>query len=82
MCTPEKKRECDRNSGGHHEVMCPQCEMRPGEYEPSAWFQHIWFLYALQEGGYPFEKDDLTLPEWMDLGVLRCAVKEQRVALK
>jgi len=27
-------------------------------------------LSALQKGGYPFSADDLTLEEWVDLGVL------------
>ena len=49
--------------------MCAQCEYR--EYEPSMWFSHIWNLYRLQRGGFPFEKNDLTLQEWVDLGVIR-----------
>lgn len=54
-------------------MLCDRCECRPGEYEPGIWFLHIWFLYSLQQGGYPFEKDDLTIEEWIDLGVLKQA---------
>jgi hypothetical protein len=28
-------------------------------------------LYALQRGGYPFGKNDLTPDEWIDLGIMR-----------
>jgi len=28
-------------------------------------------LYALQRGGYPFGKNDLTPEEWIDLGIMR-----------
>lgn len=27
-------------------------------------------VYALQQGGYPFEANDLTIDEWRDLGRL------------
>lgn len=49
--------------------MCATCEYR--EYEPSMWFAHIWNLYRLQRGGFPFEKNDLTLDEWVDIGLLK-----------
>lgn len=52
-------------------MLCARCECRPREYEPSPWFLHMWFLYSLQAGGYPLDKDDLTIEEWMDLGVLK-----------
>ena len=56
-------------------MLCKSCELRPGEYQPSLWFQHIWFLYCLRQGGYPFEKDDLTIEEWLDIGVLSRAAE-------
>lgn len=52
------------------EYMCSQCEHRE-PYEPSDYFKHIWFLYMLQKAGYPFEKDDLSIEEWMDIAVLK-----------
>ena len=49
--------------------MCAQCSsgMIP---DPSPWFGHIMSLYQLQRGGYPFERNDLTIEEWKDLGTL------------
>lgn len=32
-------------------------------------------LYELQRGGYPFDKNDLTLEEWIDLGRIKEALK-------
>jgi len=58
---------------------CGGCERKENEdYEPSEWFNHIWFLYMLQRAGYPFNKNDLTLEEWIDLGIL----KEELESLK
>jgi len=51
-------------------ALCETCELKD-PYEPSEWFNHIWFLYELQRGGYPFEKDDLTIEEWRDIGIMR-----------
>lgn len=61
---------CAKNSGGHLEVMCAQCEHKE-PYMPSEWFRHIWYLYRMQVGGYPFGANDLTPDEWMDIGTLK-----------
>lgn len=50
--------------------MCAQCDGRE-PYEPTDYFNKIWRLYKLQQGGYPFDKNDLTPEEWEDLGTLR-----------
>lgn len=63
-------------------MMCPQCELRPDVYEPNAWFQHVWFLYSLQQGGFPFGKDDLTIAEWLDIGELKKAVEDMKHRVK
>jgi hypothetical protein len=61
---------------------CAACEKRE-PYEPSAWFDHIWFLYRLQRGGYPFAANDLAIEEWQALGELTEALEiEQRALLK
>lgn len=57
-------------------MMCSTCEFK--KYEPSLWFLHIWNLYRLQRGGYPFEKNDLSLVEWVDLGLLRDALESKK----
>ncbi|MBT9169521.1 MAG: hypothetical protein DDT19_02881 [Syntrophomonadaceae bacterium] len=54
--------------------MCSTCEARE-PYEPSRWFQHIWFLFSLQRAGYPFEKNDLSIDEWIDIGVLDAEIE-------
>jgi hypothetical protein len=43
--------------------------------QTSPWFDHIWQLYTLQRGGYPFAANDLTLQEWQDLGILRAELE-------
>jgi len=51
-------------------LTCPQ--QKP--YKPTAWFNHIWMIYQLQQGGYPFKANDLTLVEWMALAEMKAAV--------
>jgi hypothetical protein len=80
QCTPQKKKECLKNSGVHIELACSTCEARE-PYEPSDWFNHIWLLYELQRGGYPFEKNDLTINEWIDIGVLRTEMEIMKTGL-
>jgi len=55
--------------------MCGTCEARDG-VEISDWFGHIWFLYRLQQGGYPFAANDLTVDEWLGLAELKAALDE------
>lgn len=59
--------------------MCGQCEHRE-PYEPSEWFQHIWLLYRLQTGGYPFKADDLSMEEWLEIGVIKDEMEAMRPA--
>ncbi len=80
-CTPQKKKECAKNSGEHLALMCSQCEHRE-PYEPSEWFNHIWFLYSLQQGGYPFDANDLTIEEWIDIGILRSEIEAMKMGIK
>ncbi|GBC62485.1 hypothetical protein DENIS_3457 [Desulfonema ishimotonii] len=35
--------------------------------------------YNLQQAGFPFEKNDLTLEEWADLGQVRAALNPQQM---
>ena len=53
--------------------MCRDCE-RSEPYECSAWFNHIWQLRTLQQAGYPFAADDLTLEEWHGLAEMAAAL--------
>ena len=36
-------------------------------------------LLALQKGGYPFSTDDLTLEEWVDLGLVKESLKDDLI---
>jgi hypothetical protein len=47
---------------------CPDC---PGEAKLSDWFKHILTLHQLKEGGYPFDKNDLSIEEWMALAEIK-----------
>lgn len=57
-------------------MLCSQCEVR--DYKPGAWLEHIWFLYRLQQGGYPFKADDLSIEEWLDLGFLKESMEDKK----
>jgi len=64
-----------KNAGQHIEFMCSQCPAKE-PYEPSEWFSHIWFLHTLQQSGYPFRPDDLSLEQWLALGEMKLAIEE------
>lgn len=54
--------------------MCATCpHSQPAETGP--WFNHVWHLYRLQQGGYPFEKNDLDVEEWLGLAELKAAME-------
>ena len=38
-----------------------------GDIHP--WTIHLIDLWRLQKAGYPFEKNDLSYQEWIDLGI-------------
>ena len=50
--------------------MCATCEAH-APFEPSEWFEHIFYFYKLQRGGYPFRRNDLSVEEWLGLGEMR-----------
>jgi len=57
------------SSGELLAIKCAECDgAKP--YEPSEWFTHIWFLWRLKKAGYPFAANDLSLQEWLDIGIL------------
>lgn len=63
------------------EALCKTCEAAE-KYEPSEWFNHIWFLYSLSRGGYPFKADNLTVDEWMDIGTLKEEIDMLKFSVK
>jgi hypothetical protein len=68
---------CRAVNGPNLDVICAGCKRNESK-QPGPWFQHIWFLMQLQDGGYPYEKDDLTVEEWLDLGEMRKALEQAR----
>ena len=52
------------------------------DYEPSEEVLNLWFLYCLQRGGYPFRPDDLTVEEWVRLGILKDEIEAMKAGVK
>jgi len=52
----------------YRERVCRECEHRE---EVSDFTQRLLLLSEFQEGGYPFEQDDLTFEEWRGLARVR-----------
>jgi hypothetical protein len=53
---------------------CKQCpKEKPDSLHP--YTCKLLNMFELQRGGYPFEKNDLTLEEWIDLGRIKEALK-------
>jgi len=50
--------------------------------EPSDWFNHIWFLFSMQQGGYPFRQNDLTIDEWLDIGLLKGELEAMKMGFE
>jgi hypothetical protein len=48
-------------------------------YVPTAWFSHIFWLHSLQAAGFPFEKDDMTIDEWLALGEMKLLLETPRI---
>jgi len=55
--------------------MCSACPDRE-PYKTTPWFDHIWKLTSLQRAGYPFDKNDLSLAEWIAIGEMKAAIDE------
>ena len=47
----------------------------------SAYVNHLFELHTLREGGFPFDKNDLSLETWHDLGVLKAYLESKRPRL-
>jgi hypothetical protein len=60
--------------------VCASCEAR--DYEPSDEILRIWFLFSLQRGGYPFGPDDLSVEEWIRLGMLKDEIEAMKAGAR
>lgn len=74
------KRACAANLRENLAAACEACAKKP--LEPSPWVRHIAWLALLKKGGYPFDKNDLSIDEWTALGEyceeIDMLVKEQK----
>ena len=70
VCNSEDEKRCGEEIGSDEFLAwaCSECEKKKSTgLHP--WTNHILFLRMLMKGGYPFSKNDLTLKEWVDLGM-------------
>jgi hypothetical protein len=69
LCTPARQRICAAENGAFAPWACRVCEEYLRPEAVSRWTWHLVFLQQLQQAGYPFQANDLTLEEWLLLGV-------------
>jgi len=74
------KQACAANLRENLAAACEVCTRN--QQEPSPWVHHIAWLALLKKGGYPFDKNDLSIDEWISLGEyydeLEMLVREQK----
>ncbi len=69
VCDPEQEERCKKQDGSFWQSSCRRCEKKKiGDVHP--WALHLIDLRRLKKAGYPFDKNDLSYDEWMDLGLL------------
>jgi hypothetical protein len=54
---------------------CKNCPKRRPD-QISLWVWHLLKLRRLQQGGYPFEANDLSLEEWEELGMVNEIIEQ------
>ncbi len=71
LCGPAQQRRCRAEDGSFAAWACRVCEeyLRPEAISPWTW--HLLFLHQLHRAGYPFRANDLTLEEWLLLGLVQ-----------
>jgi len=71
LCGPAQQRKCQRENGAFAAWACQACEeyLRPEAVSPWTW--HLVFLHQLRQAGYPLKANDLTLEEWLLLGLVQ-----------
>lgn len=69
LCGLDQQRRCRTENGAFAPWACQVCEeyLRPEAVSPWTW--HLVFLLQLQRAGYPFKANELTLEEWLLLGL-------------
>lgn len=65
------------------EWTCANCKKE--KYDViSPWTYHLLQIRRLQKAGYPFERNELTIEEWQDLGTVNEKIEsiEQEMMIK
>lgn len=57
--------------------MCKSCRAKSGT-RTAPWFNQVWLLRSLQKAGYPFEKNDLTLAQWLGIAQLEAEIESMQ----
>jgi hypothetical protein len=70
VCDPTEEARCREEIGSEEFISwaCSKCDKKKSR-ELHPWTNHILFLRILMKAGYPFCKNDLSLEEWLDLGM-------------
>jgi len=78
LCRGEERRRCRAEQGAFADWACGECReyLRPEDISPWTW--HLLFLHQLQEAGYPFRANDLTLDTWLLLGLVKRLLAVER----
>ena len=78
LCRGENRHRCRAENGGFADWACGECQefVRPEAMSPWTW--HLVFLHRLQEAGYPFQANDLSVETWLLLGVVKRAFAANR----
>ena len=78
LCGPETEEECRDEVGQENlEWTCKQCPKKKAD-DLHPYTAKLIELLAMQRGGYPFQADDLTRDEWIDLGRLKEALEKPK----
>ena len=79
-CNADLRAECLRHMAGKAmlRAVCNSngCQRIRNHHSPSKRLQFAWDMYLLQEGGYEFRPNSLTVDEWKAIGELRIARRE------
>ena len=75
LCTQQEAANClDEFGDSGMDWACENCRKKRF-VDLHEYTVKLFGLVALQDGGYPFAPDDLTLEEWVDLGRLQDVLK-------
>ncbi len=78
LCGAVQRRRCTAENGAFAAWACRVCDeyLRPEAVSPWTW--HALLLHQLQQAGYPFAANDLTLEEWLLLGWIKRLLAGER----